>query len=141
METVRDVRAPTQTEPRLHQRRITFDLPDGEADDLIAAAERAGRSLGSYIRARLFAPSATRPPVGQAIDVIALTRLQAQVERVGGDIHELLRWVKFGHSPLAEEFRAALAKCGNLVAAIEQVLPRKRSGGRTTRTRSQACHR
>jgi hypothetical protein len=122
METARYSLARTESEARRHQQPITFYVPDAEAKELIAAAELSGRSLGSYIRSRLFAPPSQ---TGGAIDEVSLTRLQREMERVSMDIHELLRWVKFGHSPLAEEFRAALSEYRRLAASIRQTLRRK----------------
>jgi hypothetical protein len=122
METGRYFRSEPEVLPG--QRPITFWVPDAEAEELIAAAELAGRSLGSYIRARLFAPPATPAPRPPAVDPLVLTRLQRDLERVAADIHELLRWVDFGHSPLAEEFRAAFTEYRKVSAAIRQTLRR-----------------
>ena len=122
METARYSRPESET--RLRQRPITFWVPDAEAEELIAAAELAGRSLGSYIRARLFAAPVTPSPKPPAVDPLVLTRLQKDLERVAGDIHELLRWVEFGHSPLAEEFRAAFTEYRKVSAAIRNALRR-----------------
>jgi hypothetical protein len=129
METADRVQGRKDSETRLRQRPITFWVPDPEAEELIAAAELAGRSLGSYIRSRLFTPPQTAPRERQALDV-ALTALRADMERVGRDIHELLRWVRFGHSPLAEEFRAAFADYRKVARAIRQALRGKPDAGR-----------
>jgi hypothetical protein len=120
METARHFRSQPVARPT--QRLITFYLPDAEAEELIAAAELAGRSLGSYIRARLFVAPDAPSPKPPAVDPVLLTRLQKDLERVAGDIHELLRWVHFDHSPLAEEFRAAFAEYRKVSAAIRNVL-------------------
>ena len=115
----------SEPEARLRQRPITFWVPEAEAEELIAAAELAGRSLGSYIRAQLFTAPAAPPPKPPAVDPLLLTRLQRDLERVAMDIHELLRWVEFGYSPLAEEFRAAFAEYRKVTAAIRRTLSRK----------------
>jgi hypothetical protein len=125
METGRNALTRTDVETSPRQRPITFWVPAAEADDLIAAAELEGRSLGSYIRARLFVSTAAPSPTGPALDMAMLTRLQGPMDRAAADLHELLRWVKSGHSPLAEEFRAALADCRTAAASIRQALSRK----------------
>jgi hypothetical protein len=91
METEPNILVRTDNEKRLHQRPITFYVPEAEAAELIAAAELSGRSLGSYIRSRLFAAPRAKPEAAPASDAMALARLQGQMDRVGADIHELLR--------------------------------------------------
>ena len=131
METARDSR--WQPEARSSQRPITFYLHEAEAQELIAAAELSGRSLGSYIRARLFAVPEAPSPKPPAVDPVVRSRLQRELERVAADIHELLRWVQFGHSPLAEEFRAAFADYRKVSAAIRNTLRRKPAAGQRRR--------
>ena len=48
------------------QRLITFFVPESQAQELVAAAELEGRSLGSYIRTRLFLGPQTTPPQAAA---------------------------------------------------------------------------
>jgi len=119
METARYSRSESET--RLRQRPITFWVPEAEAEELIAAAELGGRSLGSYIRSRLFTAPPTPSRERQTLDVV-LIGLHAEMERAARDIHELLRWVRFGHSPLAEEFRAAFAEYRKVARAIRHAL-------------------
>lgn len=125
METEGRAQGRKDSETLLRQRPITFWVPDTEAEELIASAELEGRSLGSYIRSRLFAAPDAPPPKAPALDAFVLTRLQKDLERIAGDIHELLRWVEFGHSPLAEEFRAAFAEYRQVTAAVRRALARK----------------
>jgi len=129
MEAERKTTARRGTETRRHQRRITFRVPDAEGDELIAGAELAGCSLGSYIRSRLFAESAMRARRRPTIEVMAITRLQGQMNKIGGNIYQLLRHVNFGGLPEADEIRAAFAGYREVIAAILAALGRAPGGG------------
>jgi len=78
METELSIPVRTDNEKRLRQRPITFFVPEAEAEELIAAAELSARSLGSYIRSRLFTAPRVRSRAASAIDLAVLTRLQGQ---------------------------------------------------------------
>lgn len=103
---------------------IGFRATLSERAELEAAAERAGLSLSSYVRAAtLKAPKmrATRRP---SIEVQTITRLQGAMNKVGSNVHQLLRRVNFGETPEAREYREALTGYREVIAAILAALGR-----------------
>ena len=57
-----------------------------------------------------------------SIEVQAITRLQGEMNRVGGNIHQILKRVNFGETPIAEEFSQALKGDRQVIATILETL-------------------
>jgi uncharacterized protein (DUF1778 family) len=115
------------SEKRARGGLISFRVAPQERAALDEAAARAGLSLGSYIRTVVIAAPRTRSTRRPSVEVQAVTRLQAEMNRVGGNIHQILRRVNFGETPVAAEFREALTGYREVIAAILAVLGRGRS--------------
>jgi hypothetical protein len=115
------------SEQRQKQRRIIFRVTAEEYDALESAARGAGLTLGSFIRTRMLTAIQTRQPRRPSIEVEALARLQAEMNRVGSNIHQILKRVNFGETPLAHEFHGALAGYREVIDAILSALGRKRA--------------
>ncbi len=96
-------------------------LPEERAE-VRAAAEAAGMTMGSYIRWRTLRQPKTRARRAATVDVIALAKTLAQVNRMGGNLHQLVRHVNFGGTLEAGEIRAALVGYEEMVAAIMSAL-------------------
>lgn len=90
-----------------------------------AAADEEGLSLGGYIRAHALpgaiAPT-TRTRRRPSVDVLAIARLLGAVNKIGGNLHQLVRHLNFGGYPEAGEVRAALRGYEQVVAAIMAAL-------------------
>jgi hypothetical protein len=83
-----------------------------------AAADREGLSIGGYIRSRALATPTTRARRRPSVDVLALAKALAVVNRMGGVIHQLVKHLNYGAIPETEEVRAALRGYQDMVTAI-----------------------
>jgi hypothetical protein len=117
-------RARSGSEMRQKQHRVTIRLAASEQAELAAAAERAGQTVGAYIRSRVLAAPITRARRRPAVEVVALTRLQGEMNKVGSNIHQMLRRLNFGETPAGDEVRAAFAGYREVIAAILTTLGR-----------------
>lgn len=112
------------SEMRQRQRRITFRLAAHEYSEVETKAERAGVSLGAFIRvAVLDAPTTRavrRPPVEKA----ALAQVLGQLGRVGGNLHQIARHLNFGHIEAAADLPKALEELRAMKAVLMQALGR-----------------
>lgn len=117
-------RARQGSETRQKQHRVTFRLAASELAELEAAADRAGQTVGSYIRSRALAAPVTRARRRPTVEVQALTRLQGEMNKVGSNLHQLVRRVNFGETPAGDEVRAALNGYREVIAAILATLGR-----------------
>lgn len=115
------------SEQRRKQRRMTFRLSPDEYAQLDASARDAGLTLGSFIRARTLGIAQTQPRRRPSVEAESLARLQAEMNRVGSNIHQILKRVNFGETPLAYEFQEALAGYREVIDAILAALGRKRA--------------
>src|ERR1700734_2597774 len=86
-----------------------------------AATDEEGLSLGGYIRARALpgaiAPT-TRARRRPSVDLLAITRLLGAVNKMGGQLHQLVRHLNFQGSLEVGEVHAALRGYDQLVATI-----------------------
>jgi hypothetical protein len=113
------------SENRQKHRRITFRLTAAEYGALQVAADRAGVTLGTYIRDCVLNSPETRRRPRPSVEVQAVTRLQGEMNRVGGNIHQILKRVNFGETPMTHEFREALAGYQQVIESILTVLGRR----------------
>jgi len=95
--------------------------PDERAT-LEAAAEQEGLSIGGYIRSRALAVPTTRARRRASVDVLALAKALALVNKMGGNLHQLVRRLNFGGIPYPDEVRSALRGYEQMVAAIMAAL-------------------
>jgi hypothetical protein len=112
------------SETRKKQRLFTFRMTSNEFAMLQVAADRAGVTLGTYVRDCILTAPETRRRPRPTVEVQAVTKLQGQMNKVGSNIHQILRRVNFGETPIAEEFREALAGYRQVITSILQVLGR-----------------
>ena len=56
------------------------------------------------------------------MDVAALARLIGELNRIGGNINQILKRVNFGETPVAHEFHEALAGHLEIIAAIRDAM-------------------
>jgi hypothetical protein len=113
--------------PAKRKRSMTFPvrMSAEERAAIEASAEREGLSLGGYIRSRALAMPTTRAHRRPPVDILVLLRLQGDLNKVGGNIHQLLRHVNFGRliDP-HDEIRVAFLGYREVIAAIMAVLHR-----------------
>ena len=103
---------------------VAFRVSESERAELAQAAERAGLTLGSYIRQRVLSAPQTRairrPPVEQKL----LAQLLGQLGRVGGNIHQIVKHMNFGAGVMHDELRSALASFEAAAASIMEAMGR-----------------
>jgi hypothetical protein len=115
------------SEMRQRQRRMTFRLSAEEYENLDAAARDAGLTLGSYIRAKTVGIAHTGARRRPSLELETIARLQGEMNRVGSNIHQILKRVNFGETPLAYEFEDALRGYREVIEAILAALGRRRA--------------
>ena len=130
-----DAKATIQKRSRPQRKRATqkkqlvrtFRLSPEEDAELQANAEKAGLTVGSFVRARIL----TVPRTGQrrrpSIELETIARLHAEMNRVGSNIHQILKRVNFGETPVAFEFHEALAGYREVIDAIMGALGKKQA--------------
>ena len=110
---------------RQRGRMLSIRLTDAEAEQLEAAANRAGLSFGGYARqALLNAPpprASRRPPIERA----ELARLLAHVGKLGSNINQLAKYGNTGRLVDDSQLAAAAAAIIELRAEIMAALGRE----------------
>lgn len=115
----------TGSEKRLRPGIVGFRVTDAEREELEAAADKAGLTLGSYIRSCVLSAPQTRavrrPPIEKAL----LAQLLGQIGKVGGNIHQIVKHLNFGEGVDRAQLRSALTSFEEAVAAIMEAMGRK----------------
>ncbi len=125
--TAKKTRRRSGSEKRRKQHVRTFRVTPEEDAELEANAQSAGLAVASFIRARTITISQTRARRRPSVEQETIARLQAEMNRVGGNIHQILKRVNFGETPLAHEFHDALNGYREVIDAILETLGRKRA--------------
>ena len=110
------------SETRQKQRRITFRVTADEYANLEGAAGESGLTLASHVREALLGVPRTRTRRRPLVDVAALARLLGELNRIGGNINQILKRVNFGETPLAVEFHEALGGHQQVIAGIRAAM-------------------
>lgn len=103
---------------------IGLRVSAAERAELEEAAERAGLTLGSYIRAKVLAAPKTRAVRRPPIEKKLLAQLLGQLGKAGGNIHQIVKHMNFGAGVMHDELRAALASFEEAAASIMDVMGR-----------------
>lgn len=112
------------SETRQKELRVSVRVTAAEYAEIAEAANREGLTMASYARKRLLAAPTDRKYRRPTIEVQALARLQGEVNRVGTNIHQLLKHIRFGGTPAGDEIMAAFAGYREVIAAILTTLGR-----------------
>jgi hypothetical protein len=113
-----------RSEKRQKGLQITVRLTAAEYAELEEAAGAESVSVAGYVRSRALAKPTTRASRRPSVDLQALARLQAEMNRVGSNIHQLLKHIRFGGMPAGDEVVAAFAGYRQVIAAILDTLGR-----------------
>jgi hypothetical protein len=112
------------TETRQRQQRLVIRLAPDEWAQLVQQADASGLTLASYGRARILAQPTTRAVRRPPVDTAALAHVLAQLGRIGGNLHQLVKHLNFGdHDDLADA-PAVLAELRQVAATIMGALGR-----------------
>jgi len=101
-------------------------LSPEERAQIEVAAERAGLTLGSYIRSRVLERPTTRPRRRASVDLEVMAKVLAQLMRVGGLLHQLVKHLNFRGIVYPDEARAALRSFDSMVAVHLDAMERVR---------------
>ncbi len=112
------------SETRKRRDRISFRVAEAERAELEGKAGLVGVTMGSFIRTSLLDKPVTQTIRRPPIEVQEVTRLQGELNKIGSNIHQLLRRVNFGETPVAEEYTQALSGYREAIGAIMKVLGR-----------------
>ena len=112
------------SETRQKELRVSIRGNADEYAEIAQAADREGLSLASYARKRLLAILIERKHRRPTVEIQAITRLQGEMNRVGSNIHQLLKPVRFGGTPAGDEVIAACAGYREVIAGILATLGR-----------------
>jgi hypothetical protein len=107
---------------RQKQRIVGFRVTADESAKLETAAANKGLTLGSYIRDSLLETPQTRTRRRPLVDVAALSRLLGELNRIGGNINQILKRVNFGETPIGAEFHEALGGHREIIAGIREAM-------------------
>jgi hypothetical protein len=106
------------SETRQKERRISLRVTGDEYARVETASTEAGLTLASYTRSLLIDAPRTRTRRRPRVDMAALAKLLGELNRIGGNIHQILRRVNFGETPIATEFHEALRGHREIISAI-----------------------
>lgn len=107
---------PTVANPRT--RRVSMSLTQEEYESLGAAAE--GRSIASWAREELLEKIAMREPHSSLGEI---SKLRADLGRVGSNLNQLVRAVNSGHAPSSTELLEAVQATREELARVRGELP------------------
>jgi hypothetical protein len=114
------------SENRQRQKRIIFRVSQEEYEAIEADAERVGLTLASHVRDSVLKAPKTRARRRVGVDVLAVTKLQGEMNKIGGNLHQILKRVNFGDTPLVVELNEALTGYKETIAAILVALGRNK---------------
>jgi hypothetical protein len=104
---------------------IAFRATDEERTKIEAAAERAGLTVGSYLRSRALDKPATRAVRRPPAPTAQLAQLLGLLGGVGGDLHRIARGLNAGEQGLGAELQAALADFRAAASEIMRALGKR----------------
>ena len=107
------------SETRQKQLRVTYRVTEAEYTEIELAASKAGLTIASFSRACILGAPITRARHRPSVDILALAKLQNELNRIGSNIFQLLRHVNFGRLiDTADEIRQAFAGYREAIAAL-----------------------
>jgi hypothetical protein len=113
------------SEKRKRGPKIDFRVTPDELAQIVASADRAGQSVGSYVRSRCLKTPKTRavrrPPVATA----QLAQLLGIVGSTGGALQRIAQHVGSAGSPTVNEIASALSDFRQAASAILQTLGKR----------------
>jgi hypothetical protein len=107
---------------RQRQRIANFRVTAEEYATVEGAAKAAGLTLGSYIRGALLEAPTTRMRRRPRADVAALSKLIAELNRIGGNINQLARSANYGNPPEDALLQDTLARLLDLMKGARAAL-------------------
>jgi hypothetical protein len=117
------------SETRQKQHWKSFRLSAEENTQLVEYADRAGLTVGSYIRGAVLQKPKTRQMRKPPFDRVLLAQTMGQIQKAGVNLHQLVKHLNFGGMPEAEtEYKAALIDFRASISALMVALGKKPLG-------------
>jgi hypothetical protein len=113
------------SETRKRGPRITFRVTDGEQARIQASADRAGLTVGSYVRSRALKQPTTRAVRRPPVETAQLSQLLGLMGAVGGDLRLIANGLNAGCTVENTEAAAALTAFREAAATIMQSLGKR----------------
>lgn len=113
-----------RSESRQKGRVLSVRVSEAEHQTVEALAQRAGLTTGSYVRSRVLEKPTTRAIRRPVPEVQKLSKLLADLGRIGSNINQLARRANSGDTPLAGDIREALAACRQIAEQAKDTLDR-----------------
>jgi hypothetical protein len=101
---------------------IAFRATDDERTRIEAAADRAGLTVGSYLRSCALSKPTTRAVRRPAVQTAQLAQLLGLLGAVGGDLHRIAKCLNAGEHGEGAELHAALGEFRAAASAIMRAL-------------------
>lgn len=114
--------AKKRSESRQKQERLTVRFSPSEREQLEALADRAGLTLGSYVRSRSLEQPTTRARRRPVAPVQVLSGYLGQLGKLASNVNQLTRRVNMGETPLAEEITSTLSACRALAVTVKDLM-------------------
>ena len=116
------------SERRRKYANLTIRLLPEERAKIEVEADRAGLSLGGYVRVRLSVESDIRAVRRAPVDAAVLARVLGQLGRIGGNLHQLVRHLNMGNHEALAEAREVLAELRGVAGEIMGAMGRPPRG-------------
>ena len=110
-----------RSENRQKGRVVPFRVSPEEYSELASLADRAGLTLGSYVRSRALETPTTRARRKPAIEQVAVSKLIGELGKVGNNLNQLAKKANAGNL-LTQEVLAALAVIHELGSSAKQLM-------------------
>ena len=111
-----------RSETRQKGRVLSIRVSEAERHDVEALAERAGLTVGSFVRSQILSMPTTRAVRRPVAEVKLLTALLGQLQKVGSNINQIARRVNSGDTPLSGDISEALAACRQIAMRAKDAL-------------------
>ena len=111
-----------QTHWKKYPPPITFRVTGAERQEIEAAANRAGLTVGSYVRAQCLAKPKTRAVKKPPLERELLAKLLGQVGKAGGNVHQITKRINFKEKVLRSEVESAMKELREATAAIMEAM-------------------
>jgi hypothetical protein len=113
-----------RSESRQKRRVLSVRVSEVEQQEVEALAQREGLTVGSYVRSRALSHPTTRAIRRPVPEVQKLSKLLAELGRIGSNINQIARRVNLGETPLADDISDALAACRHIAEQAKDTLDR-----------------
>jgi len=120
-DTPQPPRRPARRNPR--QTVVRWNTEDYA--NLAARAERAGMNVSAYIRHCALETPVTPARRQLTVELLALAKALAVVNKMGGNLHQIARFLNFHGIPYPGEIVAALVGYDAMVTALMSALGRE----------------